>query len=158
MAANPRVGDVVKDFELPDQTGTPRRLSAFLEDGPVVLFFYPAAMTTGCTLESCHFRDLTPAFAKVGATPVGISRDTVDKQRRFAERYHLTYPLLSDRHGFVARRLGARRTFALGPFLTRRMTFVVDVDRRLLETIHSETNMQTHADRALEVLRARAGG
>ena len=51
-------GDEVPDFELPDQDGRPRRLSTLLADGPVVLFFYPAAMTGGCTKEACHFRDL----------------------------------------------------------------------------------------------------
>ena len=56
-------GDVVNDFELPDQTGTVRKLSELVADGPVVLFFYPAAMTKGCTAESCHFRDLSAEFA-----------------------------------------------------------------------------------------------
>ncbi|MFJ2030964.1 peroxiredoxin [Streptosporangium sp. NPDC087985] len=157
MGAGLAVGDTVEEFELPDETGTARRLSDFLAKGPVVLFFYPAAMTSGCTAESCHFRDLAAEFAVVGATRVGISRDTVDRQRLFAETNQLGYPLLSDPDGAVARRLGARRSIAVGPFLTRRMTFVIDVDRRLLEVIHSETGMQAHADRALEVLRARAG-
>ena len=59
-------GDVVPDFTLPDQTGRPRKLSDFLANGPVVLFFYPAAMTYGCTKESCHFRDMAGEFAAVG--------------------------------------------------------------------------------------------
>ena len=71
-----RKGDVVTDFELPDETGAPRRLSGLLADGPVVLFFYPAAMSLGCTVESCHFRDLIGEFKAVGAQPVGISADT----------------------------------------------------------------------------------
>src|SRR6266436_932209 len=70
-----RKGDVVTDFELPDETGAPRRLSGLLADGPVVLFFYPAAMSLGCTVESCHFRDLIGEFKAVGAQPVGISAD-----------------------------------------------------------------------------------
>ena len=86
------VGDVVDDFELPDETGTPRRLSALLADGPVVLFFYPAAMTTGCTKESCHFRDLGAEFAAVGAQRVGISRDSVDKQHQFSREARLRLP------------------------------------------------------------------
>ncbi|GAA4237121.1 peroxiredoxin Q/BCP [Streptosporangium album] len=157
MGAGLAVGDTVEDFELPDETGTVRRLGDFLAKGPVVLFFYPAAMTSGCTAESCHFRDLAAEFAAVGATRIGISRDAVDRQRLFAETNQLGYPLLSDPDGTVARRLGARRSIAVGPFLTRRMTFVIDADGRLLEVIHSETGMQAHADRALEVLRARAG-
>ncbi|MFI7531746.1 peroxiredoxin [Streptosporangium sp. NPDC049376] len=156
MAGSPKVGDVVEDFELLDETGTARRLVDLVAKGPVVLFFYPAAMTTGCTAESCHFRDLAEEFEEVGANPVGISRDAVTRQKKFADTYDLGFPLLSDPDGTVARKLGARRNFAVGPFLTRRMTFVIDVDRRLLEVIHSETSMLSHADRALEVLRARA--
>ena len=89
-------GDVVPDFTLPDQTGAPRKLSDFLANGPVVLFFYPAAMTYGCTKESCHFRDMAGEFAAVGAQPVGISADTVDKQKQFDEKESLGFPLLSD--------------------------------------------------------------
>ncbi|GAA3123491.1 peroxiredoxin [Streptosporangium carneum] len=155
MGGGLRVGDEVEDFELLDETGTARRLGDLLAKGPVVLFFYPAAMTSGCTAESCHFRDLAEEFAAVGASPVGISRDAVARQKRFADTYDLGFPLLSDPDGVVARKLGARRNFAVGPFLTRRMTFVIDVDRRVLEVIHSETGMQAHADQALEVLRAR---
>lgn len=155
MGVGLAVGDVVEDFELLDETGTPRRLSEFLAKGPVVLFFYPAAMTSGCTIESCHFRDLAADFAAEGATRIGISRDRVERQARFAKANQLDFPLLSDPDGAVARRLGARRTVAVGPFLTRRMTFVIDMDHRLLEAIHIETSMEAHADRALEVLRSR---
>jgi len=152
-------GDLVDDFELPDETGTPRKLSEFLATGPVVLFFYPAAMTRGCTMESCHFRDLAREFAEVGATRVGISRDSVSKQAQFADRHEFGYPLLSDADGTVARRFGVRRTLPLGPLATRRMTFVIGPDRRVLEVIHSEVSMDAHADRALAALRAaRAGG
>src|SRR5206468_2590922 len=68
-----REGDEVPDFELMDQDNQPSRLSTLLEDGPVVLFFYPAAMTTGCTKEACHFRDLGAEFAAAGVQRVGIS-------------------------------------------------------------------------------------
>jgi peroxiredoxin Q/BCP len=149
-------GDLVDDFELPDEQGTPRRLSDLLSAGPVVLFFYPAAMTKGCTMESCHFRDLAKEFAEVGAVRVGISRDSVSKQQQFADKYSFGYPLLSDPDGRVARQFGVRRALPLGPLATKRMTFVIGTDRRVLEVIHSEVSMDAHADRALEVLRARA--
>src|SRR5687767_15035192 len=99
-------GDTVPDFELPDETGTPRRLSGLLEQGPVVLFFYPAAMTSGCTKESCHFRDLAAEFEAVGAQRVGISGDDVDKQRQFSEKHGFDYPLLSDVDRTVAEAFG----------------------------------------------------
>jgi thioredoxin-dependent peroxiredoxin len=149
-------GDVVDDFELSDQFGAARRLSEFLATGPVVLFFYPAAMTRGCTAETCHFRDLAAEFAEVGAQRIGISRDSADRQRRFADLHEFDFPLLSDLDGAVAERFGVRRRLALGPLSTRRMTFVIDVDRRILEVIHSEVSMNEHADRALQVLRARS--
>jgi peroxiredoxin Q/BCP len=147
-------GDLVDDFELPDEQGTPRKLSDLLSAGPVVLFFYPAAMTKGCTMESCHFRDLAKEFAEVGAVRVGISRDSVSKQQQFADKYSFGYPLLSDPDGRVARQFGVRRALPLGPLATKRMTFVIGTDRRVLEVIHSEVSMDAHADRALEVLRA----
>ena len=144
-------GDIVPDFELPDQTGTPRKLSDLLTNGPVVLFFYPAAMTYGCTKESCHFRDLGAEFAVVGAQRVGISADSVDKQQQFDQKETLGFPLLSDADRQVAIELGAKRGF--GP--NKRITFVIDTDRTIIEVIHSEFSMAGHADKALEILKAR---
>jgi peroxiredoxin Q/BCP len=146
-------GDTVPDFELPDQTGTPRTLSGFLANGPVVLFFYPAAMTYGCTKESCHFRDLSAEFAAVGAQPVGISADSVDKQKQFDDKESLGMPLLSDPDHAVAAQLGAKRGASFLP--NKRMTFVIDTDRTLLDVFHSEISMGSHADKALALLKAR---
>ena len=150
-----KVGDTAPDFELPDETGTPRRLGELLETGPLVLFFYPAAMTRGCTVESCHFRDLAAEFAELKASRVGISPDDVAKQRAFSDKHTFDFPLLSDPDGEVATRFGVRRAF--GPLLTRRHTFVIDTDRTVLEVVKSELRMAVHADRALEILRQRAG-
>ncbi|HEX4216739.1 MAG TPA: peroxiredoxin [Acidimicrobiales bacterium] len=148
-------GDAVADFELPDQDGTPRRLGQLLESGPVVLFFYPAAMTYGCTKESCHFRDLKAEFDAVGAQRVGISGDTVEKQKRFADKHEFDYPLLSDADSAVADEFGVKRSVSiLGK--NKRATFVIGPDQRVLEVIRSELSFNSHADRALEVLRERA--
>jgi peroxiredoxin Q/BCP len=148
-----KAGEIAPDFELPDETGKTRALRDFLETGPVVLFFYPAAMTRGCTAESCHFRDLAQEFQEVGANRVGISPDAVDKQAAFSEKNSFDFPLLSDADGTVATQFGVRRGF--GPLLTRRQTFVIDTDRKLLAVIKSELRMAVHADRALDVLRTR---
>ncbi|MES9609025.1 peroxiredoxin [Actinomadura sp. NPDC048032] len=150
-----RPGDVVDDFELPDETGEPRTLSGLLAEGPVVLFFYPAAMTPGCTAEACHFRDVVAELAEAGARPVGVSADPVGKQKEFADKHSLGYPLLSDPSGEVRARFGVKRSVALMP--TRRQTFVIDTDRRVLAVVKSEVRMNVHADRALEALRARRG-
>lgn len=146
-------GDVVPDFTLPDQTGEPRTLSGFLAHGPVVLFFYPAAMTKGCTKESCHFRDMAGEFAAVGAQPVGISADGVEKQKRFDEKESLGFPLLSDSDRVVASQLGAKRGLNFLP--NKRVTYVIDTDRTLLDVIHTEVSMDAHADKALALLKAR---
>jgi peroxiredoxin Q/BCP len=146
-------GDLAPDFTLSDDEGNERSLGEFLANGPVVLFFYPAAMTTGCTKESCHFRDLAKEFAEAGAQRVGISPDQVAKQAEFTAKHSFDFPLLSDPDGAVATQFGVRRRF--GPLLTRRQTFVIDTDRRVLDVIKSEVRMDTHADQALAALRAR---
>ena len=148
-----KTGDVVADFELPDESETKRRLSEFLAKGPVVLFFYPAAMTTGCTRESCHFRDLKSEFEALGAQRVGISADSVDKQRQFSEMHSFDYPLLSDTDRTVAQQFGVKRGLKILP--NKRATFVIDTDSKVLAVITSEVNMAKHADSALEVLRRR---
>jgi peroxiredoxin Q/BCP len=149
-------GDMAPDFDLPDQHGTPRQLSTLLAGGPVVLFFYPAAMTTGCTAEACNFRDLAAEYAEAGAQRVGISRDPVAKQKKFADLHNFDYPLLSDPENSAAEAYGIKRKLPLGPLSVKRMTFVIDTDRTVLEVIHSERDMNEHADRALEVLKAQS--
>lgn len=148
-------GDLVPDFELPDQDGTMRSLSGLLADGPVVLFFYPAAMTTGCTREACHFRDAGAQFAAAGAQRVGISRDAVPKQKQFADKHSFDYPLLCDVDGAVGALFGVARG-GLGKRLgvpVKRATFVIDKDRRVVKVIRNELNMNVHADQALAALR-----
>src|SRR3989442_870116 len=112
-----RTGDPVPDFELEAQDGRTVRLSEELTRGPVVLFFYPRAMTPGCTKESCHFRDLEAEFAAVGATRLGISADPVDRQRQFSEKHGFDFPLLSDPDRAVARQYGVKSP---GPLFNRR--------------------------------------
>ena len=89
-------GDKVPDFTATDQHGNPVRFSDLLAAGPTVIFFYPKAMTTGCTKESCHFRDLDGEFRAAGAQRVGISADSVAKQAQFDQKHGLGYTLLSD--------------------------------------------------------------
>ena len=148
------VGDVVDDFELNDEQGTPRKLSDLVAAGPVVLFFYPAAMTAGCTVEACHFRDIAAEFAAVGAQPVGISGDSVQRQAEFSAKHSFGYPLLSDPDGGVREQFGVKRGVGIGS--TKRVTFVIGQDRRVIEVVRSEIRMNAHADKALEALRRRS--
>lgn len=144
--------DHVSNFTLPDQNGEPRQLTELLSNGPVVLFFYPAAMTPGCTKESCHFRDLGAEFAAVGAQRVGISLDAVDRQAEFAGKHGLDFPLLADVDGAVAKQFGVKRP--VGFLKVKRATFVIGTDAKVLGAFSSELNMEAHADQALELLRS----
>lgn len=150
-----RVGDQAYDFTLPDQTGTPRTLTTLLDAGPVVLFFFPAAMSKGCTKETCHFRDLSAELDAYSAHPVGISMDDVARQLDFAQKNRITFPLLADVDGEVARRYGVKRH--LDFLRVKRTTFVIDTHQRIAAIINSEVSMNAHADRALEVLRTLRG-
>jgi peroxiredoxin Q/BCP len=145
-------GDEAPEFTLPDADGNPVSLSS-LRGQRVIVYFYPAAMTPGCTAESCHFRDMKAEFEAVGAQRVGISADEVEKQKRFADKHSFDYPLLSDPDGAVATQFGVRRRFTkLSP--TKRATFVIGPDLRVIDVIQSEVRMNVHADRALEALKS----
>ncbi|MFF0490838.1 peroxiredoxin [Nocardia sp. NPDC004068] len=144
-------------FELPDQTGTARSLDALLADGPLVLFFYPAANTPVCTAEACHFRDLTAEFAALGASCAGISTDSVDTQAGFADKQGLAYPVLSDADGTVAEQFGVKRGLLGRLAPVKRQTFVIDTDGTILTVIASELRANHHADAALEFLSQRKG-
>ncbi len=146
-------GTPAPDFELDDQDGNPTRLSTLLKEGPVVVFFYPAAETPGCTKQACHFRNLDGEFTALGAQRVGVSRDTVEKQKKFADNHRLGYKLLADVDGDVAASYGVKRGLlgALAP--VKRSTFVIGADQVVVKVISSEVNMDAHADEALEALR-----
>ncbi|MFC8529966.1 peroxiredoxin [Nocardia sp. NPDC057227] len=144
------VGDQAPDFELLDQRGDPVRLSTVLRAGPAALFFYPAALSPGCTREACHFRDIVGEFAARGATILGLSNDDVATQKRFDETHRLGYPLLADVDGNVAKAYGLKRRVPGLP--AKRGTFVIGTEGRVLAAVHSELNMNIHADQALAAL------
>lgn len=121
-------GQPAPEFSLQDQDGTTRSL-AQLRGEKVVLFFYPAAMTPGCTKEACDFRDSEAALAAAGVQVLGVSRDAVAKQRKFADRDELGYPLLSDpdlnvHHAYGA--FGTKNSYGRLIEGVIRSTFVID--------------------------------
>jgi peroxiredoxin Q/BCP len=145
-------GDLAPNFTLSDQTGASVELSSLLATGPVVLFFYPAAMTIGCTREACHFRDAGPEFAALGAARIGISADPQSTQSEFSRQNRLDFPLLTDADGTVAKAYGARRTGLADSH--KRATFVIGTDGIVLAVVSSQLRMREHADRSLAVLRS----
>lgn len=152
-----KAGDRAPDFTLTDDSGTPRTLSDYLTRGPVVLFFYPAANTAGCTAEACHFRDLAAEFGAVGAQRLGISVDDVSAQKSFTDKHSFGYPLLADVGGAVASSYGVKRSGLLAKLSpVKRATFVIRRDGVISEVITSETKMNVHADTALRALASEA--
>lgn len=126
-------GDLAPDFTLDDQDGQPVSLAS-LRGSRVVLFFYPEAMTPGCTTEACDFRDNLNSFTGANIRVVGISKDDVAKLKRFAERDRLTYTLLSDEDLAVQQRYGVWGEKSLyGKIVTGsiRSTFVIAGDGRI---------------------------
>ena len=123
-------GDLAPDFTLLDQNGDPVTLSE-LRGSKVVLYFYPEAMTPGCTTEACDFRDNLNSFASAGIRVLGVSKDDVAKLAAFAARDRLTYTLLSDTDLAVQQAYGAWGEKSLyGKTVTGsiRSTFVIGAD------------------------------
>jgi len=150
-------GDTAPDFTLPDHRGEPQTLSTLLAAGPVVLFFYPAANTAGCTAQACHFRDLAGEFTAIGAQIIGISPDKVEAQAKWADTRGFGYPLLADTEKKVITAFGVKGGL-LGISPVKRSTFVIGQDGVIIATYSSEMNMNAHADKALAALGASVSG
>ena len=147
--AGVKAGDRAPDFRLPDAEGRERSLAEF-RGRPVVLYFYPKDDTPGCTKEACTFRDQYEDFQDAGAVVIGVSSDSSEKHRRFAERHRLSFPLLSDAGGQVRKRYGVPATLGLLP---GRVTFVIDRAGVVRHVFNSQLQATRHVDEALEVLK-----
>ena len=149
-----QVGDKVENFTLQNQDGKEVSLTDF-KGKPVVLFFYPRADTPGCTIESCGFRDAFEKFQKAGITVLGISRDTVKAQKKFAEKYNIQYPLLADADEMLIKRFDLLRNKTMyGKPVTgvARTTFLVGPDRKLLH-VFENVKPEGHAEEVLDLLK-----
>jgi peroxiredoxin Q/BCP len=126
-------GDPAPDFTLPDASGRPVGLRDFA-GRRVIVYFYPAAMTPGCTVEACDFRDGAAQLDAADAAVVGISRDDPGKLTEFARQERLDFPLLSDPDRAVHRRygvLGTKLVAGAEVEKVRRSTFVIGPDGRI---------------------------
>jgi peroxiredoxin Q/BCP len=126
-------GDEAPDFTLPDADGNPVSLSAY-RGQRVIVYFYPAAMTPGCTKQACDFTESRPALEKVGLAVLGISPDAPAKLARFREKEGITFPLLSDPDKSVLAAYGAygeKMNYGKTIMGVIRSTFVVDPDGKI---------------------------
>ncbi|HSK99669.1 MAG TPA: peroxiredoxin [Rubrobacteraceae bacterium] len=143
------VGTRAPSFTLPSQSGEEVSLESLLERGPVVLFFYPADDTPGCTKEACAFRDDWGRFEEFGAEVVGISSDSVESHRRFAEKHSLPFVLLSDEGGRVRRLYRVPTTFGILP---GRATYVIDEHGVVRHMFSSQLGVSRHVGEAIAAL------
>ncbi|MBW8747325.1 MAG: thioredoxin-dependent thiol peroxidase [Acidobacteria bacterium] len=146
----PQAGDIIEDFTLNDQDGNPVTLSSF-DPKPVVLFFYPKADTPGCTIEACGFRDAIDKLKKAGVAVLGISRDTVKAQKKFAEKYDLNYPLLADPDQKICNYFDViKQKTMYGKPVTgiERTTYLIGPGRKLLH-IFPKVKPEGHAEEVL---------
>ena len=146
-------GDEAPDFELPDQDGTPVRLSD-LRGKKVVVYFYPKADTPGCTTQACGVRDHEADYDAVGATVLGISPDPVKKVEKFHDKYGLNFPLLADEDHAVAEAYGVwveKSMYGKKYWGVERTTFVIDSAGNLA-TVLRKVKPAEHDDLVLSVL------
>ncbi len=130
-------------FTLPDQTGEPVSLQGLLENGPVVLYFYPADFTPGCTREACTIRDLHGELVAAGLQVAGISPQGTESHQRFAEKYQLPFLLLSDVGKTVIVDYGVNGPLGFG---VRRATFLIDQDGIIRDAVLADLRIGQHEE------------
>lgn len=136
-------GDEAPDFTLPDKDGKPVQLSALLGQGAVVLYFYPADFTPGCTKEACDLRDIHGEIAAAGLTVVGVSPQKAESHRRFAEKYELPFTLVADPDKEAIRAFGVDGPLGLG---VRRATFLIGPEGRIQDVVLADLFIGRHAE------------
>ena len=144
--AQPGVGDLAPDFELADQTGQLHSLEDYLDQW-VVLYFYPKDETPGCTTEACEFRDNIFAFRELNAQILGVSIDSVESHKSFAENHSLPFPLLADIDGTAADAYGVK-TRMLGMTVAKRQTFLIAPDGSIVKH-YRKVNPEEHSEQVI---------
>jgi len=138
-----KTGDPAPDFALPDQDGQTVHLSQLLSTGPVLLYFYPADFTPGCTKEACSIRDMHEDIADVGIRVIGISPQDEDSHSRFSRKHNLPFTLLADKDKSVVKAYGVDGPLGIG---VRRATFLIDGSGEIADVVVSDILVGKHSD------------
>jgi thioredoxin-dependent peroxiredoxin len=144
-------GSTVPQFALPDQNGKLFDITTVLGKKNLVIYFYPKDDSPGCTKEACTFRDQYEVFREADAEIIGISSDDVESHRQFAEKYHLTYTLLSDKDGNVRKLFGVPSD--LFGILPGRVTYVINKQGVVTHTFDPQFQTEKHSEGALAALK-----
>jgi peroxiredoxin Q/BCP len=138
-----KAGERAPEFTLPDETATDRSLTELLRTGAIVLYFYPADFTPGCTRQACVLRDLHAEIESAGLRVVGISPQSPESHAKFRAKYNLPFVLLSDQHKAVTKMYGVNGPLGIG---IRRASFLVDGSRRIRDVVLADFMIGRHAD------------
>jgi peroxiredoxin Q/BCP len=145
MSNLPQQGQYLPDLDLTTESGE-HMGTADLTGQKIVLYFYPADDTPGCTKEACAFRDRMDDYAQAEIQVYGVSLDSPESHRAFREKYNLNFPLLTDEGGRASEALGVLRE---NRKRTNRVTFLLDPEGRISK-VYPEVSPETHADEILE--------
>ncbi len=137
------IGDTAPTFDLPDQDGKRQRLVTLLSGGRLILYFYPADFTPGCTREACDLRDLHTRILAAGLSVVGISPQSPESHRKFRDEYGLPFILLSDEKKTAIREYDVDGPLGIG---VRRATFLVCQDRRIEDAVLADLRIARHQE------------
>ncbi len=148
-----KAGERAPEFTLPDDTGTDRSLTELLSSGAIILYFYPADFTPGCTRQACTLRDLHAEIQKAGLRVVGISPQSPQSHAKFREKHRLPFVLLSDEQKTVVKMYGLNGPLGIG---VRRATFLVDGSRRVRDAVLADFLVGRHADFVRKAILLRA--
>jgi len=147
-------GTEAPEFTLPDQDGRPRRLTDLIEGNPLILYFYPADFTPGCTREACDLRDVHARILASGLRVVGISPQSPESHRRFRKEHALPFTLLSDEDKAVIKAYDVDGPLGIG---VRRATFLIDARRRITDAVLADLMIAKHQAFVERAIAARAG-
>jgi peroxiredoxin Q/BCP len=138
-----KTGTKAPKFSLSDENGKLRTLSEFLANGPLILYFYPADFTPGCTKEACSIRDLHDDIIKSGLQIIGVSPQSAESHTRFRETHKLPFPLMADEDKTVIKAYDVNGPLGIG---VRRATFLIDTNGVIQDAVLADVFIGQHTD------------
>lgn len=145
-----QVGDAAPEITLHAMDGSSRTLASYKDEAIVVLYFYPKDDTPGCTKQACTFRDSYEAFTDAGAVVIGISGDSAESHKSFAEKYSLPFTLVTDAEGKIRAAFGVSKTMGMLP---GRVTYVIDKKGKIRYIFNSQMQPEKHVTEALRIVK-----
>jgi thioredoxin-dependent peroxiredoxin len=145
-------GSKLPSFTLPDQHGNLVDMNSLIGTKNLVIYFYPKDDSPGCTREACYFRDQFEVFNDADAMIIGISGQSIESHRKFAEKYRLTFTLLSDKGNKVRKMFGVPTDFF--GILPGRVTYIADKTGTVVYVFDSQSQATKHVDEALRILKS----